>query len=268
VIKCSFMTFSTPDLTLREVLELARSLGYDGIEPRVDADHRHGVEVAADAATRRAAKALAEDLGVAYACVATSCQYAEPASRSGYVDDTRRAIDLAGDIGAPCVRVFGGTLPASITRAEAIAGVAEALCGVTDQAQSRGVRVCVETHDSWCNPAHIAEVMRRVDHPAIAVNWDIMHPVRTGYANVDQSFEMLRPWIGHTHVHDGSLGDDFELLPLGEGAIDHRRAVELLAGTGYDGYLSGEWIDWTPAAEHLPRELATLRSYIRAAQAA
>jgi hypothetical protein len=37
--------------------------------------------------------------------------------------------------------------------------------------------------------------------------------------------------------------------------------VQLLRAAGYDGYLSGEWIDWEPCEVHLPRELATMRVY-------
>jgi sugar phosphate isomerase/epimerase len=50
-------------------------------------------------------------------------------------------------------------------------------------------------------------------------------------------------------------------LPIGQGAYDHRRVLELLQAEGYDGYLSGEWINWEPYEVHLPRELATLKQY-------
>ena len=52
-----------------------------------------------------------------------------------------------------------------------------------------------------------------------------------------------------------------ELCPIGEGIIDHRRALELLMGVEYPGFVSGEWINWEPHAAHLPRELATLKRY-------
>jgi sugar phosphate isomerase/epimerase len=63
----------------------------------------------------------------------------------------------------------------------------------------------------------------------------------------------------------GYDGDQVEgklvLLPMGEGIVDTRRAVELLRTIDYQGYLSGEWIDWEPYEIHLPRELATLKEY-------
>jgi len=120
----------------------------------------------------------------------------------------------------------------------------------------------METHDAWCDPRHVAEVMRRVDHPSIGVNWDMMHPVRTAGVGIQQSFDTLRDWIRHVHFHDGVDKDgELKMVPIGWGTIDHRTAVRLLRKAGYDGYLSGEWINWEPWEIHLPRELATMKAY-------
>ena len=43
-MKYSFMSFSCPELTLDEMLSMAKEFGYDGIEPRISSNHRHGVE--------------------------------------------------------------------------------------------------------------------------------------------------------------------------------------------------------------------------------
>jgi sugar phosphate isomerase/epimerase len=51
---------------------------------------------------------------------------------------------------------------------------------------------------------------------------------------------------------------------FGTGDVDHKQVLELLRGGGYEGYLSGEWINWEPAEVHLPREIATMRGYERA----
>jgi sugar phosphate isomerase/epimerase len=137
-----------------------------------------------------------------------------------------------------------------------------ALSQVADQAQTSGVTVCIETHDDWSHPAHLADVLSRVNHPAIRINWDIMHPIRQGRITMDEAFTLVQPWIGHVHFHDGSAGlDKLELLPVGKGDIDHRRAVQLLTGMSYTGYLSGEWISWEPYEVHLPRELATMKMF-------
>jgi sugar phosphate isomerase/epimerase len=92
------------------------------------------------------------------------------------------------------------------------------------------------------------------------VNWDIMHPVRAGLATVEESFELLGPWIRHVHMHDG-VGSDVIFVPIGTGDIDHKRAVELLSSAGFEGYLSGEWINWEPYDMHLPREINAMKGY-------
>lgn len=261
-MKYSFMTFSTPALGLAEALRVARDYGYDGIEPRLDAKHAHGIEVAASAAERRAAKELAARSGIALACLATSIKYADPADEADMLRQTRERIDLAADVGAPAIRVFGGKLPAGMERERAMAHVAKCLAAVAAQAEVRGVAVCLETHDDWCDPAHVAAVLAAVDRPSIACNWDVMHPVRMGLATVEESFTALRPWIRHTHLHDGVGGrTTLKMVPIGTGDIDHRAFLKALNSMGYAGFLSGEWINWEPYETHLPRELATLKRY-------
>jgi sugar phosphate isomerase/epimerase len=254
----SFMTFSTPSLTLAEVLATAREYGYDGIEPRLDVGHRHGIEVTAGAQDRTAIRRHVADSGIVLACLATSLTYADPAQTAAMLPATYERIDLAGELGVSVIRVFGGRIPSGVSRQAAIDLLIDSLGRVADYAAQRGVTVAMETHDDWCDPQHVAAVMRGLDHPAVAANWDIMHPVRTAHVTIDESFAALRPWVRHVHLHDGEAT---AMVPIGEGRIDHRRTVELLLATNYTGFLSGEWIDWEDYRIHLPRELATLKRY-------
>ncbi|MFO7974244.1 MAG: sugar phosphate isomerase/epimerase family protein [Candidatus Hydrogenedentota bacterium] len=261
-MKYSFMSFSCPELTLEQMLDTAKRFGYDGIEPRIQANHAHGVEFDASDEERAEIRTTAQKAGIALCCVATSCRYADPETTEQHTEDTHTAIDLAADIGSPCIRVFGGLLPEGVSRDQGMDLVVNALASVADHAEERAVRVCMETHDDWCEPGHVAEVMRRVNRSAIAVNWDIMHPIRRAGATMEQAFKVLHPWIRHVHFHDGRMETEGGgLTPIGEGVVDHATAVRLLQQNGYDGFLSGEWIKWTPWEEHLPRELATMRDY-------
>ena len=263
-MKFSFMTFSCPELTWSEVLETASRFGYDGVEPRAQAKHAHGIEVAASADQRATVRQAAADAGIEISCLATSCRYAlaAPAERESMLAESRALIALAHDIGAPCMRVFGGGIPEGMSRDEATAVVADALAALAPDAEAAGVTLCVETHDSWCNANDLARVIQRVGHANVQVNWDIMHPYRAGMS-VDEAFAALRPHVRHCHFHDGRQTEKgLELCPVGEGVVDHRRAVELLEGVGFAGHMSGEWIGWEPWETHLPRELAAMRSYV------
>lgn len=265
-MKFSFMTFSCPELGWGDVLRVARDFGYDGVEPRAQAKHAHGIEVGASAGQRAAIRRMAQDAGVAIACLATSCSYtaADPAALSRTMDDSRALIALAHDIGAPAMRVFGGTIPQGMSREHAARQLAECLAKLAPEAQDAGVTLCVETHDSWCNANDLARVIREVGHANVAANWDIMHPVNAAGMTVDEAFAALRPYVRHVHFHDGrrNAKGGLDLCPIGQGIVDHRRAVQLLRSIGYQGYLSGEWIAWEPWQAHLPRELATMRGYL------
>ena len=259
-MKYSFMTFSAPELELGKLLALAAELGYDGIEPRIGSGHGHGIELERSASERRAIRDQAGAAGVALCCIATSCKYADPATAGKWVEETRRALALAADVGSSRLRVFGGAIPDGVTREAAIDGVAAALRSVAGEAEQHGVTICLETHDDWTDPVHVAEVLGRVGSPAVAANWDYQHTIRIAKTSVDQAFAVLEPWIKHVHFHDGrDLADQLVFLPIGSGDFPQRRVVQLLLEAGYDGYLSGEWINWEPYEVHLPRELEAMR---------
>ena len=261
----AFMSFSCPQATFGEMLALAVQYGYDGVEPRAGGNQNHGVELEASAGQRASFRAQAAEAGIAICCLAAGARFADPASRDVQVEESLQYIDLAAEIGAATVRVFGGRIPAGISREAAIDGVTDALKRLAERADARGVVVCLETHDDWCNPEDVAAVMERVDHAAIGVNWDAAHPLRQAGWSLADSYRTLRPWIRHVHMHDMFLAvDRLDYTALGTGDVDHQEVLELLHGGGYVGYLSGEWIDWEPPEVHLPREIATLRGYARA----
>lgn len=260
------MTFSCPDLSLRETLALAEKIGYDGIEPRTVADHAHGIEVDIGDDARADIRKTTSDSSVDLVCIATSCMFSDPAEQATQIEECLKAIDLAGDLDCPAIRVFGGKIAEGLERSAAIDLVANSLGSVAPRAEERGVVVCMETHDDWCDPSHVAAVMERVDSPAVAVNWDIMHPVRMRTATMTDSFVTLEPWIRHVHVHDALVGSDgsysLEFSSIGAGYVDHKTAIALLKDSGYTGSISGEWIDWRDHySVHLPRELEILRSF-------
>lgn len=260
-MKFAFMTFSCPELTLPEALATAKRYGYDGIEPRIGSGHKHGIETDLSIEGRNAARDAAAKAGIALCCLATSASFANPETTHANIELTHQAIDLAHDVGARCIRVFGGAIGENMSREQAIDLLISSLKQVSDHAGDRDIKVCLETHDSWCDPQHVVEVLRGVNHPAISANWDIMHPVRVVKVTMKQAFDALHPYIQHVHFHDGitTAEGKLELMPIGTGDIDHKTAFQLLREMGYEGYASGEWISWEPFDVHLPRELTTAK---------
>ena len=262
----SFMSFSCPDKTLSEAFELARKFGYNGFEPRVESNHAHGIELNLSSSARAEVKTLSEDTGIELCCLALGLSFVDPATAQAHVDKTLHYLDLAADLGITRVRVFGGKLPEGISREQGTDLLVQSLQNLAPKASTQGVSICLETHDDWCNPAQVTNIMEGVNHPAAAVNWDIMHPVRAGGASMKEAFNTLRPWIKHVHVHDGlTTLETLTMLPMGTGELETKEAMRLLKNVSYDGYLSGEWIKGTMDeaffASHLGEEIKVLKQY-------
>lgn len=262
-MKYSFTSFSCPQLSLNELFDLAQTCGYDGVELRVGRGHGHGVELATSEREREVIRQqhLASDIAIC--CLGASCTYVNPAETEMQLRETHRHIDLAAAVGVPLVRVFCGELIAGISRERSANAIVSALQTAAPYAHKQGITLIIETHDDWSDPKVVASLLERINHPAVGVLWDYMHTVRHAFATVDEAFESLRPWLRHVHFHDSTLRREaLEFRPLGEGALDTPRVVELLLQDGFQGYLSGEWIGWErPYERHLPEELLAVKAY-------
>ncbi len=263
-LKYAFMSFSCPDLSFEQMVSTALLYGYNGIEPRISEGHLHGMELTSSKNERLAFRRSAEENGIDICCIATGYSYVDPATVTGNIQNTFRAIELAADVGCKRIRVFGGELPESMSHVEAIPLLVDSLGCCADTAAAYGVNICLETHDSWSNPNNVAKVLRQINHSSIGVNWDIAHPIRQAGYTVEESFQVLFPWLKHVHIHDGihHKEDNYlEFKPMGDGQFDHSLLVKLLQSHSYDGYLSGEWIDFEDYNNHLPREIKMMKYY-------
>jgi len=258
------MTFTCPEWELPQIVNAARDYGYDGVEIRVEAGHKHGVELSLTAQQRDEVRRRFEEAGVAVSCVATSVRFStnDPAERDVQVEILKRYCDLAADLGARRVRVFGGRIPEGVLKQECKKYVAESLAQAGPYAWERGVYVCLETHDDFSLAADVADTLSLADAPGLAATWDWQHPFTHG-ETIEASFAYLSDWVQHTHVHDvrPKPGGGTEIVPMGEGVLPLREIARLLRQSGYSGYLSMEcWPDLGPPEETLPRYLAALRA--------
>lgn len=264
-MKFSFMSFTTPKSTLKEMLDIAKKYGYDGIEPRAQLGHKHGVEIETTAKERQDIKKQFEGEGIECACIATSIRYCfkDEEKRQKEIELTKRFIDLAVDIGCKRIRVFGGEPDVVMSFDEAIKIVAEALSKVKEHAERNRVFVCLETHDFFSRADIAAAPVKMVNSPFIKINWDIMHPF-TKMMTIEEAFTELKGLIEHCHIHDGTYDKARvpKLALMGEGEIPYNIAVRLLKSAGYRGYLSGEYIEAWPPDVVLPHDIEVLKSYM------
>jgi sugar phosphate isomerase/epimerase len=265
-MKLSFMTFACPEWTLGQIIKGAKECGYAGFEPRVEADHHHGIEVSASPADRKHAAGTARDAGLAISCLATSCTFAatDPAARKRNIESLQRHLELARDIGAQRVRVFCGRLPDRLSLDGAVQIVAEDLRQAADFASECGVVICLETHDRFVLGASVGRALQSANHDSVRANWDVMHTYRAGEELTD-TMRWLDGRIAHVHFHDASYEEGRPAIP-GDGWLPIAEFVRALARQRYDGFVSAEiWADAGSPEAILDRYAERMRLYERLA---
>ena len=261
-MKLAFSTLGCPEWTFDEILEAAQRFGYDGIEFRgvltqVDLVNVPEFSPAQITGTRR----RLQDAGLRVACMSSSvCVVASTKSevdRLEAVEHAKRYVELAKEIGAPCIRLFSGDVPATLERDIALERAADSLRRIGDYAAERGVIAAVETHDAFVRSEQLMEMIRLARHPAVQVLWDIHNPYRSAGETIDHSMRYLNGHIASTHVKDSVQSDDGEgtYVLLGRGDVPILEAMRALKKAGYDGYLTLEWERrWIPQLD--PPEIA------------
>ncbi len=252
MVKLATMTSVCPDWSLDQVVEGMKRHGYQGLEPRIGWGHAAGIEPEMPADVRRAVRERFEKEGLAICCVATGARFAtpDPEELETSIEEAVAGIDLAADLGASCIRTFGG--PRGSGELHGIVHrTAEAYQRVMDRAVEKGVRVLMETHDEWCVSTQVREVVERVNHPHLRVLWDLMHTQRF-MERPQETFQTIGHLTAHLHAHDGRYETPESRMTnvgLGEGTIDHATPLRLLNEAGFDGYFSVEVIH-RPGSEH------------------
>ncbi|MEQ9261394.1 MAG: sugar phosphate isomerase/epimerase family protein [Roseovarius sp.] len=238
---------TTPDVETGAAIDLYARHGVEGIAYWVDPVRRDG---GAGALARRA-----RDAGLFAASLCTSA-WMTGENRAGALDENRRRLDMAAELGAPVlVMVVGGASETHRNIALDRAEVADLLAALVPHAQACGTRIgleplhpmyaasrsCLNTyrqcHDLMQQLGHMAAMVPDIYHcwwdpeflPALAAT----HPRRIATFH-------LCDWLADTrNFQDRGM--------VGDGVADIDGALATLAATGYDGDFELELfssLDW------------------------
>jgi sugar phosphate isomerase/epimerase len=179
----TFSTLACPEWPAERVIARAAEYGYAGLEWR-GGGQGHVSPALSQAARADLRRQMAEAGLFALAVTAYSSFVSDnPADLESNLDELRRHVDLAADLGARYVRAFAGELRQGQDLASASGRVADCLRGAAEHAQSVGIAIALEPHDDFARAAVIAPILSRAAHPALGVIWDISatrtRPART-----------------------------------------------------------------------------------------
>jgi len=155
------------------------------------------------------------------------------------LEDVRRWADAAYELGAPCLRVFGGRLPRSrsipgYTLEDAIKGVIEGGKACAKYGAERGVVIALENHGAL--PRLAEEVVRIIE--GVGSEWFRLN-LDTGHAGdrMYEDMESIAPYAVHVHAKIRARP------PTGAERVevDYKRVRRLLEKAGYNGWVSIEY---------------------------
>ncbi len=270
-------------MTIREWVDLAATLGIDGLE------FYTGFLELADSAFWPTARRIAADraLAIPMLCASPDFTHPEAAFRARQVDQQKRAIDLCAALGGQYCRVLSGQRRPEVSREAGLRYAADAITACLSHAAACGVTLVLENHykdNYWTHPEFaqkldvFCDLVAMIDSPHFGVNYDPSNVILAG----DDPLTLLRR-VKHRvvtmHASDRYLAEGtIEDLrreedsvgyarrlrhgAIGRGLNDYDAIFGELADVGFNGWISIE--DGVDGIEQLRESVAFLRAKLAA----
>ena len=230
-MKLSLDTYSIcQTMSLDHLLGVLVDNGFVAVEFRCEAGQAHGVELEAGPAQRRELRARIERPGLEVSVLSTGQRFESPDQdvRALAVDRSKRFVELADDMGARGIRVFGNDFPSGVPREDVVSYVGDSLREIGEFAEGTGVDVLLEMHGQFYYWEYALGAVRAAQHPHVAINYN-SDPRDLVDGSVAFVLEQVADEIRHVHLHD-----------LADTAYPYRELLGALAKRGYPGFLSLE----------------------------
>ena len=217
-------------------------------------------------------------------CFSPDFTHPDADERRRQVERQRAAIDLTVRIGARHCRTLSGQRFPDLARQDGIARTLDGIRRSLEYAEKRGVILCMENHykdgrwryPEFAQPEDIfLEIVERIDSPAFGVQYDPSNAVVGGYDPI-RFLEKVRHRVVTMHASDRFLAPGATLDDLatadgaagyaavlthgetGRGMNDYDAIFQLLAGAGFDGWISVE--DGMNGLDELRRSVEFLKA--------
>jgi glucosamine-6-phosphate deaminase len=264
-VKLSFSTLGCPAWGLERVLDVAGREGYDGVELRfLEGDDALWARPELSGRGLGETRRRLRDSGLAISCVDTRSFFhdPDPAARARSREEAERSLELAAQLGAPGIRIFGDRVQPGADLASTRGWIAEAMQSLAAAARGTGVQVWIESHGDFARAADTMSILESVGSSAAGVVWDPANAFEAGESPVEAP-GVLGERMRHVHLKDirrAAAGDGRAWTPVlvGEGDFPAAEVLALLHGCAYEGFVSFEWEKrWHPSIEEpevaLPR---------------
>jgi fructoselysine 3-epimerase len=281
-MKLSFSTNAFVRYSVVEAVERIAAIGYEGVELLADVPHLYAdsistsdLDILADVLKRTGLKAANINANTAIGYYGRDFweplfepSLANPDSelRRWRIDYTKKCIDLARSVDAPCISITSGRLVPGCLPDRSRDFLKDSLIELVDYAERRSVKIGIEYEPGLliecCD--ELVELLEEIDSPQLGANLDLGHSHVLG-EDPETVISGLSSKIFHLHIEDIRAGKHYHLIP-GTGDLDFTSIFRLLDRHGYEGFASVELYTFPDrpdtAAEQSLRYLRSVRKRI------
>ena len=251
----------TKSMTLFDWLDLAGTLGVDGVEMYpgfFESFEPHYLE--------KVRQRLAErGLEAPMMCASPDFTIPDAETRRAEIEKEKEIIDVTASLGGGFCRVLSGQRRAEVSRADGVRWTVECITSLLDYAAERGIVLTMENHYKdgyWLYPEFaqkldvFLEIIERIDSPHFGVNYDpsnaiiagedplvVLAAVKHRVVSMHASDRyLISGTLEDLLQQDGSLGYAKNLKHgvIGKGLNDYDAIFSTLREEGFDGWISIE----------------------------
>ncbi len=265
----SYWHFRPPKITIHEVIEKAAQLGVEGVDilhRQMDSEEREYL---------MSIKQKAFEQGIDLICLSIHQDFVDPLpeERQKAVDHTLHCIDLAYQLGIPCIRLNSGRwntiqsfddLMTKRGEEPPIAGYQEedafnwCIDGIQQclgRAQENGVLLALENHWGLTRTVEgLLRIVQTINSPWLGVLMDTGNFLEDPYEKLQQ----IAPYTRFVQAKTYYGGGEWYTLDL-----DYRRISRILQEADYRGYVAIEFEGKAPADEGVKKSVALLREVLK-----
>lgn len=175
-----------------------------------------------------------------------------PGVRQAALEEFRRALKVAHEIGATVMNTHYGKAPPFFSSEQCVAWHVEVLTPLCDEAADLGVTIVLKhvPHGGEQQLEQFLDIMERV--PLLRFHLDSGHAkLERSYDRWDEYLDRLGDKLLHVHLseNDGTVDQHLSLGASPRGATNWPHHISKLKETGYDGTITLEV--FSPEREHL-----------------
>ena len=263
-MKWSFSTLGCAELSLDEILALAKKYDFQGVEIRFlddspDLNASLGRYLDRPDGARRILESGVEVVGL-------GTSYNLASENPGDMDELRRSAILADAVKARHLRIFYGPEWGKALTADDAERARANFSAWREWRADNGVRadIAIETHGCTSDTSLLTGLFENLGE-RVPIIWDTHHTLILAGEKPEETWKRIGDSVVHMHIKDSvdkpSARHPYSYVLPGEGRFPAKTILALLRDNGYDGFASLEWErKWHPYMPPIQEAFDALRT--------